>query len=312
MVVGTKCPEITGLDFLKGSAPSVPPKDGSPAIIEMWASWCGPCRQVFPHLSDIARKHRDRRLTVVGVTSEARSVGSFVDQMGSGMDYVVARDAAGDCQRKLAGPAGVRGIPHAFVVAGDRTILYSGHPMDPKFDAAVEKAVAEAKPAKVKVALVPVSSTREELLGRSVRELKAILTERGLSLAGLAEKGDIVDRILELCTGSVTNYTEVDAAPAPSAPIPSVSAADGGPAKPRNVVCEDGVCRVVGGGENNVDVNEGVSREGTAAGAPPSISPDEIQGMKIGELKRALQAQGVSTSGFVERSEFVEALKSAL
>mmetsp|Transcript_39319 Transcript_39319/g.101894 ORF Transcript_39319/g.101894 Transcript_39319/m.101894 type:complete len:304 (+) Transcript_39319:197-1108(+) len=298
MVVGTKCPQITGLDILKGGPlPAVPPTDGSPAVIELWASWCGPCRQVFPHLTDLARKHRAAGLAVVGITDEARSVGDFVSQMGTGMDYVVARDGAGDCARKLRGPAGVRGIPHAFVVGGDGTITYSGHPMDPKFDAAVEAAVRASR-----VALPAVTATREELLGRGVKELKAILTDRGLSLAGLAEKADIVDRILERCAGNVTYYAQrgavntgaAAAAPPQAAPAPSSAS------KPPNVVCEDGVCRIVPPGRD---------KPSTAAA---DLHPDDVAGMKISEIKAALASAGISTTGFVERSEFVEALRSSL
>ncbi len=39
-----------------------------------------------------------------------------------------------------------------------------------------------------------------------VRELKAILTERGIAFADLNEKTEIVDRILERCS-NVTYYT---------------------------------------------------------------------------------------------------------
>eukprot|EP00191_Tetraselmis_sp_GSL018_P014477 CAMPEP_0177584202 /NCGR_PEP_ID=MMETSP0419_2-20121207/3769_1 /TAXON_ID=582737 /ORGANISM="Tetraselmis sp., Strain GSL018" /LENGTH=201 /DNA_ID=CAMNT_0019073723 /DNA_START=229 /DNA_END=831 /DNA_ORIENTATION=+ len=198
MVIGTKCPEISGLDFIKGQA-HLPPED-SPAIIELWASWCGPCRQVFPHLSEIARRHRPKGLVVVGVTSEPKAqVQGFVQQMGASMDYSVASDARGDCQRKLAGPAGVRGIPHAFVVGADGTIRFSGHPLDPGFASAVDGAVAEAAQRRVPE---PITATRAELEAMGVRELKRVLIERGIPLAGLAEKSDIVDKVLEACTAA--------------------------------------------------------------------------------------------------------------
>ena len=45
-------------------------------------------------------------------------------------------------------------------------------------------------------ALPLVTATRNELAAMPVRQLKGLLTERGLSLAGLVEKGDLVDKIL--------------------------------------------------------------------------------------------------------------------
>lgn len=52
---------------------------------------CGPCRAVFPHLSDIARKYKDKGLKVIGIGLEedAPQLKQFVDSQGSKMDYTV-------------------------------------------------------------------------------------------------------------------------------------------------------------------------------------------------------------------------------
>jgi thioredoxin 1 len=42
--------ESFGTDVLKNS---------KPVIVEYWAEWCGPCRQVAPVLEVIAREHAD-------------------------------------------------------------------------------------------------------------------------------------------------------------------------------------------------------------------------------------------------------------
>ena len=114
-------------------------------MIEFWATWCGPCRQIFPHLTDVQRKYKSKGLVVVGLTNEQNKgmLKQFVDQQSYAMDYRVAMDADGEGQEKLIMPAGARGIPHSFVVDCKGTIQYSGHPGDPKFEAAVEKACKE-------------------------------------------------------------------------------------------------------------------------------------------------------------------------
>jgi hypothetical protein len=69
------------------------------------------------------------------------------------MDYTVAVDEHQNLESTLLGPAGVRGIPHAFVVDTTGFIRYSGHPADPQFATIVEQCLAAAVPAKVQYVL---------------------------------------------------------------------------------------------------------------------------------------------------------------
>ena len=52
---------------------------------------CGPCRVVFPHITDLAKKHEKDGLKVVGVCLEELSpkLTAFVQQQGDKMGYTV-------------------------------------------------------------------------------------------------------------------------------------------------------------------------------------------------------------------------------
>jgi thiol-disulfide isomerase/thioredoxin len=135
--VGLPAPALKVEKFIKGD-PVSEFKKGHVYIVEMWATWCGPCVRMFPHLSELQEKHKSE-ITIIGVNvwedrgeeysaKTLKKVSDFVDGKNT-MRYTVAYDGGSkNFVKNWAEPAMVQGIPHAFVVNQDGIIAWSGHP----------------------------------------------------------------------------------------------------------------------------------------------------------------------------------------
>lgn len=56
------------LDDMSGAKIDMARFAGKPLVINLWATWCGPCRLEMPQLQELFAKFKDRGLTVVGIS----------------------------------------------------------------------------------------------------------------------------------------------------------------------------------------------------------------------------------------------------
>lgn len=95
---------------------------GKFVLYEFWATWCGPCRVVMPHLQELSESHADR-LVIKSISNEPEDiVRPFVEQ--AGYTYPIAIDTQG----RTANAVGVRGIPFGMLVDPSGVVVWEGHP----------------------------------------------------------------------------------------------------------------------------------------------------------------------------------------
>jgi thiol-disulfide isomerase/thioredoxin len=56
------------LEDMSGAKVDLAKFKGKPLIINLWATWCGPCRLEMPQLVDLQTEFKDKGLTIVGIS----------------------------------------------------------------------------------------------------------------------------------------------------------------------------------------------------------------------------------------------------
>lgn len=90
---------------------------GTPLIINVWASWCGPCRAEMGSLERLSRVHGGGRFIVIGISTDdyAENARAFLRQSGTTFSHFI------DTQLLLENMLGANRIPLTLLVdAGGR------------------------------------------------------------------------------------------------------------------------------------------------------------------------------------------------
>jgi cytochrome c biogenesis protein CcmG, thiol:disulfide interchange protein DsbE len=149
-LIGTKAPPLDmapleGATFKGAAMPALTDAaiKGKLTLVNVWASWCLPCREENPIILELAK---DPRLTVVGINYKDQTGNAlrFLGELGNPFAAVGV-----DPRGKAAIDWGVYGIPESYLVDASGTIIYKRvGPFDERsleegLYPAIEKAVAK-------------------------------------------------------------------------------------------------------------------------------------------------------------------------
>ena len=139
--VGATMPEYSAVE-LNGQKFDLASRRGKVVLLNLWATWCGPCRFEIPELEKIHAEYKPRGFEVIGVSVDeggADAVKSFVEEQK--MTYPVVLDAEG----KLATVLQTSMLPTSVLLDRNGKIVWKKvgaiEPQDIELTSAIEKAL---------------------------------------------------------------------------------------------------------------------------------------------------------------------------
>ena len=90
--------------------------DGRPVVLNLWASWCPPCRAEMPAIDTASQRHPEVRFVGVAVRDDAAAASAFAEEIA--VSYTMAFDD-GTVEDRYP----VLAMPATFFISGDGTIV---------------------------------------------------------------------------------------------------------------------------------------------------------------------------------------------
>ena len=128
---------------LDGKTFKVADKKGKVLLLNLWATWCGPCRSEMPALVRMQEAHGGKGLEIIGLNTDeepADAINKFAGEMN--LNYTLAWADTG-LQAALLNISKFDGIPQSFLIDRDGNLRSVFRGANPKDVAKMEEIVAK-------------------------------------------------------------------------------------------------------------------------------------------------------------------------
>lgn len=92
---------------------------GKLLVLNIWATWCPPCRREMPSLERLSKTLDPNHFAVIGLSTDADAILASEFLLQNGITFTNFFDQNGKEARQL----GMKVYPETFVIAPDRTLL---------------------------------------------------------------------------------------------------------------------------------------------------------------------------------------------
>ena len=118
--VGSRAPEFTATDLASGRLKRLADYRGTVVLLNVWATWCQPCRVEMPSLERLHRRLGGADFRVVAVSVDEQGpdvVAKFAQDLG--LSFEILHDRSGAIQAAYQ----TTGVPESFVIDRDGVII---------------------------------------------------------------------------------------------------------------------------------------------------------------------------------------------
>jgi cytochrome c biogenesis protein CcmG/thiol:disulfide interchange protein DsbE len=116
---GFLAPDFT-LETMSGEPVTLSDLRGQVVIVNLWASWCGPCRLEMPAFKGIYNEYKEQGLVILAVNSTSQDVPSAVEKFAAEfqLPFIILMDTDGVAARLYQ----LSALPTTFFIGRDGVI----------------------------------------------------------------------------------------------------------------------------------------------------------------------------------------------
>lgn len=147
--IGNAAPNFRANPMAQGAAPkTIADYKGDVVLLNIWATWCGPCRIEMPSMQRLEEQLGPKGLRIVAVSVDVAgfedAIKTFTEEMK--LSFEILHNPEGDIQRVYQ----TTGVPETFIIGRDgrlrRRVIGADNWDSPANIAYLERLLAEPRP----------------------------------------------------------------------------------------------------------------------------------------------------------------------
>lgn len=147
--IGSDAPDFSAVPLAEGSvAKGIDDYKGDVVLLNIWATWCGPCRVEMPSMQRLEERLGPKGLRIVAVSVDVAGMETRIKEFSEELklSFEILHDAPGTIQRQYQ----TTGVPETFIIGRDgrvrRRVIGADDWASPANIAFLERLLAEPRP----------------------------------------------------------------------------------------------------------------------------------------------------------------------